>query len=97
MRQYMLIIGMCLIFTLVFFYFLSTRVEGLRGKKLISQSIQKYQQQKHQQPLKQKHQQPLKQKLPRKKLKQQQKPPSNQPYSGINHMGQSSNLNLNSI
>ena len=89
MRQYMLIIGMCLIFTLVFFYFLSTRVEGLRGKKLISQSIQKYQQQKHQQP--------LKQKLPRKKLKQQQKPPSNQPYSGINHMGQSSNLNLNSI
>jgi len=94
MRQYMLIIGMCLIFTLVFFYFLSTRVEGLRGKKLISQSIQKYQQQK-QQPLKQK--QSLKQKLPRKKLKQPLKPPSNQPYSGIKHMGQTSNLNLNSI
>ena len=109
MRQYMsqymnryMLIGLCLIFTLGFFYFLSTSVEGLRGKNTMSQSINKQkqekQQQKHQQQsLNKKHQQPLKRKLPRKKLKQPLKPPSIKPYSGIDNMSQSSNLNLNSI
>ena len=100
-----MLIGLCLIFTLVFFYFFFTRVEGLRGKNTMSQSINKQQQEKQasnnqekQQSLNKKKQASNKQKKPpRKKQKQPLKPPSIQPYFGIKHMGQSSNLNLNSI
>ena len=92
-----MLIGLCLIFTLVFFYFFFTRVEGLRGKNTMSQSINKQasNNQEKQASNKQKQEKPprKKQKLPRKKQKQ----PSIKPYYGINHMGQSSNLNLNSI